>query len=125
MLCPQQRLTSTLSSAAQAREHERSKGRSPKKKVNIPWTEEELEVLRSLVARDGPGNWDGKAREMSTVRLSAASRLWLQSDSRSAKALAVAAPHWEFGGGAVLQVRGTQAAAEEGRPPGPAAQVRV
>ena len=51
--------------------------------MNIPWTEEELEVLRTLVARDGPGNWDAKAREMSTVRLSAVSHLFELSLSKS------------------------------------------
>ena len=40
-------------------------------------------MLRTLVARDGPGNWDAKAREMSTVRLSAVSHLFELSLSKS------------------------------------------
>ena len=40
-------------------------------------------MLRTLVARDGPGNWDAKAREMSTVRLSAVSHRFELSLSKS------------------------------------------
>ena len=51
------------------REKERRRGiyTERNKKINIPWTEEELVVLKAIVARDGPGNWHGKAAEMGAL----------------------------------------------------------
>ena len=123
LLCPQQRLTSVAagcSASTRARE------------IEGTFTEEEgehsMDGGRAGGAADARGA--GRAgqlgrqgpRDVHGASVCCVSPIRTLAEQ---KLLAVAAPHWEFGGGSVLQVRGTQAAAEEGRPPGPAAQVRV
>ena len=47
------------------------------------WTDEEVEWLRALVARDGPGRWSVKAKQLGTGRTAKAlNTRWLRESGR-------------------------------------------